>query len=319
MMLIKLFIFFLLLLILPDWYIYRTYIHRVSQKWIRRAYWIPTLFLVTGMTVIFSIHEPMPDSMYRLSNFLLIFLCFAVPKAIFVIVILIMKLLFLISGRRLYGGYIAGVVALASLAYVVYGATEGKQHFQIREVTITYKDLPDAFDGYRILQLSDIHSGSWTRNGKAIQKAVDMVNAEQADLVVFTGDIVNNIATELDEFIPILSQIKGKDGVYSVLGNHDYSPYIKWNTKAEQQTNLDSLLAKEARMGWQVLNNEHTIIHRGHDSIALVGVENSGNPPFPNYGDLPKALKGKTEYLKYYSAMTRHTGAAKYCPKVMCN
>lgn len=89
-------------------------------KWIRRAYWIPTLFLVTGMTVIFSIHEPMPDSMYRLSNFLLIFLCFAVPKAIFVIVILIMKLLFLISGRRLYGGYIAGVVALASLAYVVY-------------------------------------------------------------------------------------------------------------------------------------------------------------------------------------------------------
>ena len=222
MMLIKLFIFFLLLLILPDWYIYRAYIHRVSQKWIRRAYWIPTLFLVTGMTVIFSIHEPMPDSMYRLSNFLLIFLCFAVPKAIFVIVILIMKLLFLISGRRLYGGYIAGVVALASLAYVVYGATEGKQHFQIREVTITYKDLPDAFDGYRILQLSDIHSGSWTRNGKAIQKAVDMVNAEQADLVVFTGDIVNNIATELDEFIPILSQIKGKDGVYSVLGNHDH-------------------------------------------------------------------------------------------------
>lgn len=176
--------------------------------------------------------------------------------------------------------------------------TEGKQHFQIREVTITYKDLPDAFDGYRILQLSDIHSGSWTRNGKAIQKAVDMVNAEQADLVVFTGDIVNNIATELDEFIPILSQIKGKDGVYSVLGNHDYSPYIKWNTKAEQQTNLDSLLAKEARMGWQVLNNEHTIIHRGHDSIALVGVENSGNPPFPNYGDLPKALKGTDGIFK---------------------
>lgn len=78
----------------------------------------------------------------------------------------------------------------------------------------------------------------------------------------------------------------------------DYSPYIKWNTKAEQQTNLDSLLAKEARMGWQVLNNEHTIIHRGHDSIALVGVENSGNPPFPNYGDLPKALKGTDGIFK---------------------
>lgn len=170
MMLIKLFIFFLLLLVLPDWYIYRAYIRRVSQKWIRWAYWIPTLFLLTGMAVIFSIHEPMPDSMYRLSNFLLIFLCFAVPKAIFVIVILIMKLLFLISGRRLYGGYIAGILALASLAYVVYGSTEGKQHFQIREVTIGYKDLPDAFDGYRILQLSDIHSGSWTRMEKQYKK-----------------------------------------------------------------------------------------------------------------------------------------------------
>lgn len=298
MMLIKLFIFFLLLLVLPDWYIYRAYICRVSQKWIKWAYWIPTFFLLTGMAVIFSIHEPMPDSMYRLSNFLLIFLCFAVPKAMFVIIILFMKLLYLISGRKLYGGYVAGTLALASLAYVVYGATEGKQHFQIREVTINFKDLPEAFNGYRILQLSDIHSGSWTKNGKALQKAVDMANAQQADLVVFTGDIVNNIASELDEFIAILKQVKSEDGVFSVLGNHDYSPYIKWESEAAKKANLDSLKAKEARMGWQLLNNEHVILHRGKDSLALVGVENSGNPPFPNHGDLPKALKGTEGMFK---------------------
>ena len=292
MMLIKLFLFFLLLLILPDMYIYKAYIRRVSQKWTHWAYWLPSLFLLLGMTLVFSIHEPRPDSMQRLSNFLLIFLCFSVPKALFVIVILFMKFLYIISGKKLYGGYVAGGLALASLIYVIYGATEGKQHFQIREVTISSDELPSGFDGYRIVQISDIHSGSWTGNGAALQKAVNLINAQHADLVLFTGDLVNNVATELDEFIPILEQIKGKDGVYSVLGNHDYSPYIKWETEEAQEANLNSLKSKQAAMGWKILNNDHVILHHHGDSIALAGVENSGNPPFPNYGDLQKALKG---------------------------
>ena len=184
MMLIKLFLFFLLLLILPDMYIYKAYIRRVSQKWTHWAYWLPSLFLLLGMTLVFSIHEPRPDSMQRLSNFLLIFLCFSVPKALFVIVILFMKLLYIISGKKLYGGYVAGGLALASLIYVIYGATEGKQHFQIREVTISSDELPSGFDGYRIVQISDIHSGSWTGNGAALQKAVNLINAQHADLVL---------------------------------------------------------------------------------------------------------------------------------------
>ena len=145
MMLIKLFLFFLLLLILPDMYIYKAYIRRVYQKWTHWAYWLPSLFLLLGMILVFSIHEPRPDSMQRLSNFLLIFLCFSVPKALFVIVILFMKLLYIISGKKLYGGYVAGGLALASLIYVIYGATEGKQHFQIREVTISSDELPSGF------------------------------------------------------------------------------------------------------------------------------------------------------------------------------
>lgn len=298
MMLIKLFLFFLLLLVLPDWYIYRNYIRHTSQKWIKWAYWIPTLFLLVGMTVIFAIHEPMPDSMQRLSHFMLIFLCITVPKAMFVLVMLFMKGLYLLSGRRLYGGYIAGALALGSLGYVVYGATEGKQRFQIREITIESKDIPEGFNGYRIVQLSDIHTGSWRGNGKALQKAVDMVNAEHPDLVVFTGDLVNNLAIELDEFMPILSSIRAKDGVYSVLGNHDYSPYIKWESEADQVANLESLKAKEAEMGWHLLNNESVFLRQNGDSIALVGVENSGNPPFPNHGDLPKALKGTEGMFK---------------------
>lgn len=291
-MLIKLFLFFLTLLILPDTYIYKVYIRRVSQKWIRWAYWIPSLLLLLGMALIFSIHEPRPDSMQRLSHFLLIFLCFAVPKALFVIIILFMKLLYILSGKRLYGGRIAGGLALFSLAYILYGATEGKQHFQIREVTVSSDELPAGFDGYRIIQLSDIHSGSWAGNGAALQKAVNLINEQHADIVLFTGDLVNNVATEVDEFLPILAQIKGKDGVYSVLGNHDYSPYIKWETKEAQEANLQALKDKQAAMGWQMLHNAHVILHHHGDSIALAGVENSGNPPFPDYGDLPKALQG---------------------------
>ena len=290
-MLIKLFLFFLLLLVLPDMYIYKTYI-RHSPRWMRRAYWIPSLFLVSGMLLIFSIHEPRPESMQRLSLFLLTFLCFAVPKALFAIIRLIMKGLQALLGRYLYGGPIAWTLALGSLVYIIYGATEGKQHFQVREVTISSDELPAGFDGYRIMQLSDIHIGSWAGDGDALQKAVRIINDQQADLILFTGDLVNNVATELDEFMPVLSQIKGKDGVYSVLGNHDYSPYIKWETEAAQAANLESLKAKQAAMGWKMLHNAHVILHHHGDSIALVGVENSGRPPFPDHGDLPKALKG---------------------------
>mgnify|MGYP000727282157 FL=1 len=143
-----------------------------------------------------------------------------------------------------------------------------------------------------LYKYTDIHSGSWTGNSAALQKAVNLINAQHADLVLFTGDLVNNVATELDEFIPILEQIKGKDGVYSVLGNHDYSPYIKWETEEAQEANLNSLKSKQAAMGWKMLNNDHVILHHHGDSIALAGVENSGNPPFPNHGDLQKALKG---------------------------
>ncbi|MDE5677770.1 metallophosphoesterase [Phocaeicola sp.] len=291
MMLIKLFLFFLLLLALPDMYIHKTYIRRFPQ-WIRRAYWLPSLFLLSGMLLIFSLHEPRPNSMQRLSHFLLIFLCFAVPKLLYVLAVLFMNFLQFISGKKLYKEYVAAGLGLLSLAYIIYGATEGIQHFQIREVTVSSDELPAGFDGYRIVQLSDIHSGSWTGNGKALQKAVDLINKQQPDIVLFTGDLVNNVATELDEFIPILKQIKGKDGVFSVLGNHDYSLYIKWKTEEAQKANLDSLKSKQAAMGWKLLNNDHVILYHNNDSIALVGVENSGNPPFPDYANLSKALKG---------------------------
>lgn len=290
--LFELFIFFLILIVLPDWYIYRTYIRNYQQKWIRIVYAMPGILLLLGMLAIFSTFEPRPESMNRLSGFLILFLCICVPKAIFVCCILVFKALARKIHRSFHEIMLAMFISMAAMGYLIYGATEGKQHFQVVEASIYSKDIPEAFHGYRIVQIADIHVGSWMGNTKPLQKAVRMINNLKPDLIVFTGDLVNNLATELDEFIPVLSQLKAKHGVYSVLGNHDYSTYIRWNSLEEQAKNFTSLKDKQVQMGWKMLNNSHIKLYQGTDSIALIGVENSGRPPFPDYARLTEAMTG---------------------------
>ena len=290
--LLELFLFFIVLMGLPDWYIYRHYIKQWKSTWVRRLYWLPTILLLIGMTVVFCTYEPLPQAMNRLSLFLIIFLCVNVPKAIFTLATILFKGLAHKIHQHFHETSIGLAIALFSMAYLIYGATEGKQHFEIKEVDIESADIPQEFNGYRIVQLADIHAGSWGENTHAMQKAVNIINNLRPDLIVFTGDLINNLASELDVFIPIFSQLKAKDGVYSVLGNHDYSTYIKWDSPQQQESQLDSLKAKQAQMGWTLLNNSHVIIHHGNDSLALIGVENSGRPPFPDRARLSEAMKG---------------------------
>ena len=297
-MLLKLGLFFTLLLLLPDWYIDRKLLSHTGYKGLRFFYWIPSGLLLVGMLFIFTLYRPGPDAMQQLSYFLIVFLCFSVPKALFVLIHLLLHGIARITNRKLYGEQLAGALALASLIYIIYGATAGKENFTVREVTFESSDLPAGFDGYRILQLSDLHTGSWKGNGRALQRAVDLCNKQQANVIVFTGDVVNNLASELKEFIPILNGLEAKDGVFSVLGNHDYSPYIKWESPEMQQQNLEQLMRYEQEMGWKLLMNEHRMLYSGKDSIVLAGVENSGQPPFPNKGDLKKALAGTEGLFK---------------------
>ena len=278
--LLLLFLFFIVLMGLPDWYIYRRYVSRWKQVWMRRLYWLPSTLLLIGMFITFGTYEPRPEAMNRLSLLLIVFLCINVPKAIFALLSPLCK------------SHIGLAIALFTMAYLVFGATEGKQHFQVKEVTIESEALPRGFDGYRIVQLSDIHTGSWGNDTAPMLKAVNIINRLQPDLIVFTGDLVNNLASELDAFIPVFSQLKAKHGVYSVLGNHDYSTYIKWDTPQQQEAQLDSLKAKQDRMGWTLLNNRHVKLHQQNDSIALIGVENSGRPPFPDHARLSEAMTG---------------------------
>ena len=249
---------------------------------------------------------------HAFSIYLIVTLCVAVPKMVFMVCDTILYLckkmaqsIFKVSAPlpliRLYTLTKVCLPLLASLAtcaYIIFGAIFGKEFFQVKEVTFASADVPPAFDGYRILQLSDMHTGSWTDQGNALQRAVSLCNAQHPDLIVFTGDLVNSRADELKPFMPILSQLQAKDGVYSVLGNHDYGTYVHWDTEADRLANIDTLISRERQMGWHMLMNEHHILHRGNDSIALIGVENSGNPPFPNRGNLHKAQKGTENLFK---------------------
>lgn len=278
--LVALFLFFILLMGLPDLYIYRRYVSRWKRIWVRRLYWLPSILIFIGMITVFGTYEPRPEAMYRLGIFLILFLCIYVPKALFSLSTLLLR------------PCIGLAIALLSLGILIYGATEGKQHFEVKEVEIHSREIPESFNGYRIVQIADIHAGSWANHTLPMQQAVNIINGLQPDLIVFTGDLVNNLASEIDPFIPIFAQLKAKHGVYSVLGNHDYSTYIRWDSPQQQAAQLDSLKYKQAQMGWQLLNNRHVKLYQAEDSIALIGVENSGKPPFPNHARLDEAMQG---------------------------
>ena len=294
----ELFLLFIVLTALPDWYIYRTYIRQWKKKAMRMLYWVPSIVLLLGMVYVFGSFKAKPESMNLLGIFLITFLTISVPKIVFTLLSLLFRAILPKSKGRFLGICIAGASALFVMGYILYGALFGTENFKVRETTILSKDLPQGFENYRIVQISDIHCGSWAGNPQALQKAVDIINAQQPDLIVFTGDLVNNIATELDEFMPVLSQLKAKDGVYSVLGNHDYAMYIPWESPEKKEENLNALKQKQADMNWNLLNNRHVKLYQNGDSIALIGVENSGRPPFPNYAKLPEAMEGTEGMFK---------------------
>lgn len=289
MILLRVAIFFLLMLLLPDWYIHRVYIRYKKNKLYSRLLWWPTIGLLLLLVIFIALHDSLHD---YFGIYLIVTLCFCIPKLTFVVFSLVLRAINKVAGLKIPHAAISTLPALAMLGYILLGAIKGKENFKVREVTFTSANLPEEFDGYRVLQLSDIHSGSWKGNPEALKRAIDICNSQNADLALFTGDLVNSRSNELIEFMNIFSELKAKDGVYSVLGNHDYGTYVKWDSEADRIANIDSLISRENRMGWKMLNNSRTIIRKGNDSIAVIGVENSGRPPFPDYARLKEASAG---------------------------
>ncbi len=192
--------------------------------------------------------------------------------------------------------FLAGIGAISATIPVLtmtWGVVSGAHDYTIRRRKLNIANLPANFEGYKILQISDIHCGSfWNRT--AVKRGVEMINAEAADAVFFTGDIVNNKASELEDWTDVFSKIKSKDGVFSVLGNHDYGDYVPWETPAQKQDNLQQLMRLQREdLGWDLLINEHRMLERGGERISVIGIENWGaKGRFPKYGDLKKATEG---------------------------
>lgn len=316
----------LLALLLPDFYLYLTYIVKRTQQFLwRTVYWLPSILLTLLYLyfIYFNGRNALSHHPEAIGRIAIAVMLFAVPK-----IILMLSSLCGIAlrgtGRLLsYIIYhtpfknprrpfiihrlpftILGLVAGAiSFFNILYGAIIGISRFEVKEVTYKNSQLPEGFNGYRIVQLSDIHIGSWRDKPEEIEKLIQLVNEQHPDLIVFTGDLVNQQSFELNGFEAILSRLHATDGIYSVLGNHDYGSYYHWSTPREERENLQHLFDAQQAMGWKLLNNEHVVLHHKGDSIALIGVENDGEPPFPQHADLEQAMKG-TE--KMFSVLLSH-------------
>lgn len=171
-----------------------------------------------------------------------------------------------------------------------------KYRYQINRLQLAFENLPNAFRGLKIVHLSDIHSGSFT-DKDAVRRGVNMIIQEKPDLILFTGDLVNDRATEMHDYIEIFSQVNAPLGVYSVLGNHDYGDYVRWENEEAKQSNLRDLMNVHSKMGWRLLMNEHAVIEKDGDRIALLGIENWGaRGNFSRYGKMEKAYPGTENY-----------------------
>jgi uncharacterized protein len=177
----------------------------------------------------------------------------------------------------------------------VWGILSGAHDYRVRRVKLALKNLPKQFEGMTIAQISDIHSGSFF-NRIAVKGGVEMLMKEKPDMVFFTGDLVNNLASEVQEYIDIFNKVKAPLGVFSTLGNHDFADYVRWDNAADKQRNLKDLMHAHKVMGYDLLMDEHRFIEQGGEKLAIIGVQNiSGQNRFRTYGNLQKAHQGTEE------------------------
>ena len=215
-----------------------------------------------------------------------------IPKFLFVIFDLIAALPLLWKRNRWKWLSVTGIV-IGVIVFIVmwWGALINRYSIDVRNVDVEIAGLPEEFDGFTIAQISDLHVGTYGTDTAFVSDVVDRVNSLSPDIVAFTGDIVNRRSSELRPFVSPLSRLRGRDGVFSILGNHDYGDYYSWPSPQAKADNMTELLDMQSEMGWKMLNNATAFVYRGNDSIAIVGVENVGDPPFTVYGDLDMAYE----------------------------
>ncbi|AMR33425.1 phosphohydrolase [Mucilaginibacter sp. PAMC 26640] len=276
----------LLIILVADPYFYHAVSTLTANPLILQAYWLIDLLIICGFVLIILTRQtrfvPVLMTLVLLS---------IVPKIAGVPVLLLEDITRLFSGfmpRSVWVSELAVAIAAVPFFGLLYGLTFGRHDYRLHKETLYFNDLPEAFDGFTLTQLSDIHSGSFT-SAKGVNKGIAMVNAQKSDLILFTGDLVNNAASEMDLWIPAFSELTAPYGKYSILGNHDYGDYMKWESKEAKSANLNRLKAVHGQIGFSLLLNEAVRVNKDGQSIALIGVENWGKGGFHKYGDLDKA------------------------------
>ncbi len=283
---------FLVLNVFVDTYIYGILKHRFRsllpskiQLWSANA-----LFILILAVICLPKRNCSNGMLMAMMWMLYTYIAFYLPKYLFVIIDLIAKIPCLFKRHRLSWLSITGtVLSVVTFVALWWGALVNRFNIDVKDVEIEIAGLPDGFDGYRIVQFSDMHVGTFGNDTTFVSTFVDRINALNPDLIVFTGDIVNSKTTELPPFVAPFSRLNAPDGVYSILGNHDYGDYSEWPSAEAKKGNLELMKKLQADMGWHLLLNETVMLRQDGDSIALIGVENIGDPPFKVYGSLSKA------------------------------
>ena len=293
------------LLFILEFYIYQAFKTITSNHWLRIAYWVITIIVYAVFIYEVLYFKRTDRDHHRVQIVASIFLIFFLPKLLIVFFLLLedvgrsLGYLFNVAtksepafpGRRKFISILGLGIAGVFSALLIDGIIFGKYRHQVRKVKLKITGLPQSFNGYKILQISDVHSGSFFHPEK-LQKAIDLINEQNADLILFTGDMINNYANEFEPFVPLFTTIKSKDGKLSILGNHDYGDYGQWNSTEEKAQNIPNLIALQKEAGFEMLRNEHRIIEKNGEKLYIIGVENWGEKPIPQFGDLNKASAG---------------------------
>ncbi len=313
------FTLFFLVLFLIDFYVYKgvktvfsdsSFPVRKSAAWV---YWsVNVSFLLVAMYAAFNFSYFNKRTPFLFEFVAAAFLLLYLPKLIFGVFLLgedVVRLFRAVGvgiykvassaptsveffeSRRKFVSQFATVVAGIPFLSIIYGVAKGKYNFKVHKVDVAFKDLPKEFDGLKITQISDIHSGSFN-DPVPIKYAVKLANDQGSDIIFFTGDLVNSISDEMDPWMDVFKELKAPMGVYSIFGNHDYGDYARWYSVEQKKANFEKLINVHKELGFRLMRNENVKLERNGATIDLIGVENWGKGGFSKYGDLDKALAG---------------------------
>jgi len=278
-------IIFIIIYILIDLYAFQIFRSLIKNNWVYIGGGILSLAVLVNLIYQFVTHDNTIAADTKRAYAIGFFLTVFIPKLLVIVFLfgediirffsgLYSKLFsgeqsFYIPSRRKFVGILALTAAAIPFTSLLYGMTRGKYNYQVLKYDLAFDDLPDAFDGYQITHISDIHCGSFDNEGK-VNYGIDLINEQNSDTILFTGDLVNNLAEELEPWKSSFSKLNAKDGVFSVLGNHDYGDYVDWQTSNDREDNHQKIKQTQAEMCWKLLCNYNHFIYNKGERMALV-------------------------------------------------